>query len=215
MPEEDAERQLSIHADPETMAGVYANFANVSHSDYEFSLTFIRLDHEVEEGEVPGVVVSRVNLAPRFMRELIDAMEDNFSKWKTREGSATCPSWTASATRVRPGRAAAAPPRPSPLAGPLGWRSGRWRARSSPPGGDHPQRAAGHGGPLLHPDQPEPVRAGRPIEAAAVVSPRRRSWSGSQAATPPRRAASSPRSAPSPSSRPIRLAAPTLPAPIR
>ena len=86
MPEEDAERQLSIHADPETMAGVYANFANVSHSDYEFSLTFIRLDHEVEEGEVPGVVVSRVNLAPRFMRELIDAMEDNFSKWKTREG---------------------------------------------------------------------------------------------------------------------------------
>jgi hypothetical protein len=32
------------------------------------------------------VVVSRVNLSPRFMRELIDAMEDNFSKWRTREG---------------------------------------------------------------------------------------------------------------------------------
>jgi hypothetical protein len=32
------------------------------------------------------VVVSRVNLSPRFMRELIDAMEDNFSKWQTREG---------------------------------------------------------------------------------------------------------------------------------
>jgi hypothetical protein len=31
-------------------------------------------------------VVSRVNLSPRFMRELIDAMEDNFSKWRTREG---------------------------------------------------------------------------------------------------------------------------------
>jgi hypothetical protein len=44
------------------------------------------VDHEVEEGEVPGVVVSRVNLSPRFMRELIDAMEDNFSKWQTREG---------------------------------------------------------------------------------------------------------------------------------
>jgi uncharacterized protein DUF3467 len=84
--EGDVERQLSIHADPETMAGVYANFANVSHSDYEFSITFIRLDHEVEEGEVPGVVVSRVNLSPRFMRELIDAMQDNFSKWQTREG---------------------------------------------------------------------------------------------------------------------------------
>ena len=35
---------------------------------------------------MPGVVVSRINLSPRFMRELIDAMEDNFSKWQTREG---------------------------------------------------------------------------------------------------------------------------------
>ena len=41
------------------MAGVYANFANVSHSDYEFSLTFMRLDHESEtEDEVNGVVVA-------------------------------------------------------------------------------------------------------------------------------------------------------------
>ena len=83
---EDAERHFNIHTDPETMAGHYSNFANVSHSDYEFTITFARVDHEVDEGEVPGVVVSRVNLAPRFMRELIDAMEDNFSKWQTREG---------------------------------------------------------------------------------------------------------------------------------
>jgi hypothetical protein len=83
---EDAERHFNIHTDPETMAGHYSNFANVSHSDYEFTITFARVDHEVDEGEVPGVVVSRVNLSPRFMRELIDAMEDNFSKWQTREG---------------------------------------------------------------------------------------------------------------------------------
>jgi Protein of unknown function (DUF3467) len=84
--EENEERHFNIHTDPETMAGHYANFANVSHSDYEFTVTFARVDHEVDEGEVPGVVVSRVNLSPRFMRELIDAMEDNFSKWQTREG---------------------------------------------------------------------------------------------------------------------------------
>src|SRR3989440_10273267 len=82
----DGERHFNIHTDPETMAGHYANFANVSHSDYEFTITFARVDHEVDEGEVPGVVVSRVNLSPRFMREPIDAMEDNFSKWQTREG---------------------------------------------------------------------------------------------------------------------------------
>jgi hypothetical protein len=84
--EEPRERHLNIHFSPEIMAGVYANFANVSHSDYEFTVTFARVDHEVDDAEVPGVVVTRVNLSPRFMRELIDAMEDNYSKWSTREG---------------------------------------------------------------------------------------------------------------------------------
>ena len=73
------------------MAGHYANFANVSHSDYEFTITFARVDHEVEDEEIPGVVVSRINLSPRFMRELIDAMEDNYSKWRTREGIKNLP----------------------------------------------------------------------------------------------------------------------------
>jgi hypothetical protein len=84
--DEPRERHLNIHFSPEIMAGVYANFANVSHSDYEFTVTFARVDHEVDDVEVPGVVVTRVNLSARFMRELIDAMEDNYSKWSTREG---------------------------------------------------------------------------------------------------------------------------------
>jgi hypothetical protein len=84
-------RQLNIHLDPEHLAGVYSNFANISFSDYEFTLTFARIDHEVEEGDVPGVVVSRVNMAPRFMRELLDAMQDSWSKWSTREGIKNLP----------------------------------------------------------------------------------------------------------------------------
>ncbi len=75
------------------MAGVYANFANVSHSDYEFSITFARVDHEVEEGEVPGVVVSRINMSPRFMRELIDALQDNYARWQTRQGIRDLPEY--------------------------------------------------------------------------------------------------------------------------
>src|SRR6476620_8662156 len=85
------ERHLNIHFSPEIMAGVYANFANVSHSDYEFTVTFARVDHEVEEDEVPGVVVARVNLSPLFMKELIDAMGDNYSKWQTKEGIKNLP----------------------------------------------------------------------------------------------------------------------------
>jgi hypothetical protein len=83
---DDGERRFNLHTTPEVMAGVYANFATISHSDYEFTITFSRVDHEVEEDEVPGVVVARVSLSPKAMRELIEAMEDNWSKWQTREG---------------------------------------------------------------------------------------------------------------------------------
>ena len=91
MDDEAPERQLNIHLDPENLAGVYSNFANVSFSDYEFTITFARVDREVDDGEVPGVVVSRVNMSPRFMRELLDAMTDSWSKWQTREGIRNLP----------------------------------------------------------------------------------------------------------------------------
>jgi hypothetical protein len=85
------ERQLNIHLDPDNMAGVYANFANISFSDYEFTLTFARIDHEVESGDIPGVVVTRVNVSPQFMGELIEAITDSWSKWTTREGIKNLP----------------------------------------------------------------------------------------------------------------------------
>ena len=94
MPDDDnEERHFDIHADPEVMAGHYANFANVSHSDYEFTITFARVDHDVEGPEVPGVAVVRVNLAPLFMRQLIDALQDNYSKWSTRQGIKLLPEY--------------------------------------------------------------------------------------------------------------------------
>src|ERR1700678_3468325 len=85
------ERHINIHFSPEDMGGKYANFGNVSHSDYEFTITFARVDHEIEDDEIPGVVVSRVNLSPKFMRELIDAMQDNYSECKTGEKIKTPP----------------------------------------------------------------------------------------------------------------------------
>ena len=88
------ERRLNIHFSPEVMAGVYANFANISFSDYEFTLTFARIDHEVEEGDVPGVVVARVNMSTRFMHELLDAMNDAYSKWSSRENIRNLPETT-------------------------------------------------------------------------------------------------------------------------
>ena len=91
MDDDPAERHINLHTSPEVMAGIYANLANVSHSDYEFTITFARVDHEVEAEEVPGVVVSRISVSPKFMRELINAMEDNWSKWQTKEGIKNLP----------------------------------------------------------------------------------------------------------------------------
>ena len=91
MDEESQERQLNIHLDPEQMAGVYANFANVTFSPYEFTLTFARIDHDIEEGDVPGVVVSRVNMSAQFFQELLAAMQDSLSKWSTQEGIRNLP----------------------------------------------------------------------------------------------------------------------------
>jgi hypothetical protein len=86
MDDDSNERQLNIHMDPALLAGVYANFANITFSDYEFTLTFARIDHEVEEGDVPGVVVSRVNMSQQFMKELLAAMQDAYSKYTTVKG---------------------------------------------------------------------------------------------------------------------------------
>ena len=84
--DEGSDRQLNIHMEPQHLAGVYANFANITFSDYEFTLTFARIDHEVEDGDVPGVVVARVNMSQQFAQELLAAMQDAYSKYTTVKG---------------------------------------------------------------------------------------------------------------------------------
>ncbi|HVS85552.1 MAG TPA: DUF3467 domain-containing protein [Gaiellaceae bacterium] len=85
------ERRLNIAMPPELLGGVYANFANISFSQYEFTLTFARIEHEAEEGDVPGAVVARVNASPKFVEELIEALQDSWSKYVTREGIRNLP----------------------------------------------------------------------------------------------------------------------------
>jgi hypothetical protein len=85
------ERRLNIQMPAELIGGTYANFANVSFSQYEFTLTFARIEHEVEEGDVPGAVVARVNASARFIPELIAALQDSWSKYATREGIRNLP----------------------------------------------------------------------------------------------------------------------------
>ena len=87
MEDSGPDRQLNIQIDAEHLAGTYANFANISFSEYEFTITFARIDHEIQESEGPtGIVVSRVNMSTRFAKEFLDALTDSWSKYATVRG---------------------------------------------------------------------------------------------------------------------------------
>ncbi len=69
-----------IRMPEELEAGVWANFAVVRHSTYEFTVDFIRLDFE---GNRPksGVVVQRVNMSPQFVEQLTRALNENIASY--------------------------------------------------------------------------------------------------------------------------------------
>lgn len=79
-PDDQPERiEAELIIDQETLAGVWANFARVSHSPHEFTLDFIRMD---TTGNKPlGLVVARVSVSPLFITQLIDALSDNWDKY--------------------------------------------------------------------------------------------------------------------------------------
>jgi hypothetical protein len=87
----DDDRRLNLHMDTDSLAGVYSNFANVSFSDYEFTITFGRVEFESQEGEIPGVFVSRVSMSTQFMERFVEAVNDSWSKYQTREGIKNLP----------------------------------------------------------------------------------------------------------------------------
>ena len=87
---DDSQPQINLHIDAQHLAGVYANYATAGFSNYEFTVTFARLEHEAE-GDIPGYVVARVNMAPEFARQLIELMTDTWSKWESREAIRNLP----------------------------------------------------------------------------------------------------------------------------
>jgi hypothetical protein len=76
---EDPSVQPQIMIEPGQMAGVWANFARVSHSPYEFTLDFARLDFASQP--VQGIVVARVSLSPLLVTQLIDALRINWADY--------------------------------------------------------------------------------------------------------------------------------------
>ena len=76
--------QLNVHLPEHQMAGVWANFARVNHSEHEFTIDFVRIDYasaNAEAGTVNGIVVARVGVSPLFVTQLIGALQDNWQKY--------------------------------------------------------------------------------------------------------------------------------------
>lgn len=78
--------QVKVQVPPEIQGGVYANMARVNHSEYEFSIDFANADFAGQDaaGNIPAVVVARVMISHEFMPRLMEALQDNYSRYMTR-----------------------------------------------------------------------------------------------------------------------------------
>ena len=80
-------QQLQIDLPQTVAAGVYSNFAIISHSSSEFVVDFATL--------LPGVpkatVRSRVMLAPEHAKRLVQALQDNIVRYENQFGQIQIP----------------------------------------------------------------------------------------------------------------------------
>ena len=73
-------QQPEIILEPDKMAGVWANWAMVSHSMHEFTLDFVRMDGSAAPPG-RGIVVARVSVSPLLVSQLIDALNQNWQMY--------------------------------------------------------------------------------------------------------------------------------------
>ncbi len=77
------EGALNIELSEEVAEGIYSNLAIITHSNSEFILDFIKV--------LPGVpkakVKSRILLTPQHAKRLVNALQDNISKYEQHHGT--------------------------------------------------------------------------------------------------------------------------------
>jgi hypothetical protein len=81
-PEEDdndeaAPQPHEILIQPEQLAGFWANYAQVSYTDHEFTIDFVRLDPTLPR----GIVVARISGSATFIMQLIDTLDTIWHDW--------------------------------------------------------------------------------------------------------------------------------------
>lgn len=73
---------------PEQLQPRYANFGDVTISEYEVTLTFAHADRTPQQPgeEATGMVVSQIVVSPQFATELADALDDAVERYEQHFG---------------------------------------------------------------------------------------------------------------------------------
>ncbi len=79
------ENQVNIELTEEVAMGVYSNLAIITHSPSEFVCDFIQMMPGVPKGKVR----SRVIMTPQNAKRLLNALQDNLSKYEQHFGEIT------------------------------------------------------------------------------------------------------------------------------
>jgi len=81
---QEKEMNVEIKVDENVAQGVYANFANITHSPEEFILDFLFINPAPPSGF--GKLMSRIVMTPGHMKRLSMAMQENISRYEERFG---------------------------------------------------------------------------------------------------------------------------------
>lgn len=71
---------VNMMAPLDRLQGVYANFASVGQSEYEFTIDFSRIDFAAQQ----GVLVARVSMSPLFVMQLTEALNTAWQQYADR-----------------------------------------------------------------------------------------------------------------------------------
>jgi hypothetical protein len=81
---QEKEMNVEIKVDENVAQGVYANFANITHSPEEFILDFLFINPAPPSGF--GKLMARIVMTPGHMKRLCLAMQENISRYEDRFG---------------------------------------------------------------------------------------------------------------------------------
>ena len=82
MEEKSKKNQINIELKEDVAQGTYANLAIITHSSSEFILDFVRAMPGIPKAEVK----SRIILTPEHAKRLLNALQDNLSKYESAHG---------------------------------------------------------------------------------------------------------------------------------